>query len=85
MSADAGIEGSGSTGGGAGLRVTVDHESCSGTGYCARAAPTVFEVGEDDKSWVRDDVDWTTADHAEVRDAAAECPWMAIEVTEVSV
>lgn len=84
MAGETGTGGPSSTGGGAGLRITVDHESCSGTGYCARAAPTVFEVREDDKAWVRDDVDWAVADHAEVRGASAECPWMAIEVTEVT-
>jgi ferredoxin len=70
-----------SIGGGAGLRVSVDHELCSGMGYCARAEPAVFELRADDKSWVRDDVDWSTIDHGRLHNAAAACPWMAIEVT----
>ena len=71
-----------STGGGAGLHVRVDHELCGGMGYCHDAAPTVFELRSDDKSWVRDHVDWSTVDRAEVQEAASMCPWRAIEVTE---
>jgi ferredoxin len=34
------------------VRVSVDHDRCEGHARCMRVAPEVFEVRDDDKSYV---------------------------------
>ncbi len=63
------------------MKVAVDHRMCEGNGRCAEAAPEVFEVREDDRSYV-------LIEHppdqlkAKVRLAAQLCPRQAISITE---
>ena len=64
-----------------GLRVSVDHDRCSGTGYCQEGLPALFAV-EDRRAWLREDFDLATADYDDLEDAAAACPWFAITVEE---
>jgi ferredoxin len=64
-----------------GLRVSIDHDQCSGTGYCQERLPALFAV-EDRRAWLREDFDLATAGRDEVEDAAEACPWFAITVEE---
>ena len=64
-----------------GLRVSIDHGVCSGTGYCQERLPALFAV-EDRRAWLREDFDLTTAGRDDVEDAAEACPWFAITVEE---
>lgn len=64
-----------------GLRVSIDHSRCSGTGYCQESLPALFAV-EDRRAWLREDFDPATAGRDDVEDAAASCPWFAITVEE---
>jgi ferredoxin len=68
------------TGGGAGVVVTIDHGSCSGTAHCQQSMPDVFVV-IDRKSHVRSHVAWGSVDHAQLQEAVDGCPWFAITVT----
>jgi ferredoxin len=64
-----------------GLRVSIDHDQCSGTGYCQEGLPALFAV-ENRRAWLREDFDLIKAGHDDVEDAAAACPWFAITVEE---
>lgn len=68
-----------SSGGGAGLHVQIDHESCSGSGYCIRLCPDVFEL-KDEKSCIRENVNWSSVDREILNQACNACPWVAIKV-----
>ncbi|GLW89877.1 hypothetical protein Aglo03_06930 [Actinokineospora globicatena] len=59
----------------------VDHDLCSGTGYCAEIAPTVFTVRER-RAWLVEQTDGHPADPELVRRAADACPWFAISHTD---
>lgn len=69
----------GTEGGGAAVRVRIDHDLCSGTAHCQQSMPDVFVVTAR-KSHVRSDVDWESVDVAHLRNAADHCPWFAISV-----
>ena len=62
-----------------GLQVSIDHDQCSGTGYCQEGLPALFAV-EDRRAWLREDFDLAAADRNDVEDAAGACPWFAITV-----
>jgi ferredoxin len=62
-----------------GHRVSIDHDQCSGTGYCQESLPALFAV-EERRAWLREDFDLATADPGDVEDAAGACPWFAITV-----
>jgi ferredoxin len=66
-------------GGGAGIKVQVDHDMCSGTRNCERQYGEIFTV-ERSKAWVRGDVDWSKADVERLRMVETACPWAAIEI-----
>lgn len=68
------------TGGGAGVRVSVDHDTCSGTAHCQQSMPSVFTV-LNRKAHVRADVDWSMVDVAQLAHVVDACPWFAITVT----
>jgi ferredoxin len=34
------------------MRVTVDHNLCEGNGRCVEVAPSIFELRDDDRSYV---------------------------------
>jgi ferredoxin len=60
------------------LRVAVDHELCNGVGLCAEAAPAVFELRDDGKSWVRE---LRSADIDDERLAEAHDPLPVVAIT----
>jgi ferredoxin len=66
------------------MRVIVDHDQCDGYGKCQEAAPDIFELREDDLSYVLvDEVPAGRIDAA--RTAIKNCPKLAIsEVTEAA-
>jgi ferredoxin len=64
------------------MRVKVDHDNCDGYGKCQEAAPDVFELRDDDLSYVLVD-EVPEASIENVRRAIKNCPKQAIsEVTE---
>jgi ferredoxin len=75
---DAGVEDSS---GGMRMRVSVDHDKCEGHAKCEQAAPEVFQVRDDDKSYVLieepDESLW-----AKVRQAEKICPRQAVIIEE---
>lgn len=63
------------------LKVTVDHDLCEGHARCQSAAPEVFEVRDDDRSYVlMETVPEELRD--KVERAARLCPRQAITVEE---
>jgi len=64
-----------------GLQVSIDHDRCSGTGYCQEGLPALFTV-QDRRAWLREDFDLASADREDVEDTAGTCPWFAITVEE---
>jgi ferredoxin len=63
------------------MKVTVDHDLCEGHSRCQSAAPEVFEVRNDDKSYVlMEPVPEELRD--KVERAARLCPRQAITVEE---
>ncbi|MGW0706092.1 ferredoxin [Streptomyces sp. NPDC002643] len=63
-----------------GSRLSVDHDLCSGSGYCQEIAPEAFRL-QDRQAWPADDLDLSAADHDRLRQAEAACPWYAITFT----
>jgi ferredoxin len=63
----------------AGRSIAVDHQTCSGTGYCQEFFPQVFEVHEG-RSWLRDEADLATLSPDNLDEIEAVCPWFAITV-----
>ncbi|MDX2934463.1 ferredoxin [Streptomyces ipomoeae] len=63
-----------------GSLLSVDHDLCSGVGYCQKIAPEVFRLS-DGQAWLADDLDLAAADHDRLRRAEADCPWLAITFT----
>jgi ferredoxin len=59
------------------MRVVVDTDICEGHALCLRAAPEVFELGDDDRAMVHE-VDLTGEVLAKVQDAIMRCPVQAI-------
>jgi ferredoxin len=65
------------------LKATVDHDLCEGHSRCQSAAPEVFEVRDDDKSYVlMDKIPEELRD--KVERAARLCPRQAITVEELA-
>lgn len=62
-----------------GRTVRIDHTRCSGTGYCHEALPDLFELS-DKRAWLREGYDLASADVNDLEEAAAACPWFAINV-----
>jgi ferredoxin len=61
------------------MRVTVDQDLCEGNGLCVKAAPEVFELGDDDKAQVLIERPGEEL-RARVETAARRCPRQAIRV-----
>jgi ferredoxin len=65
------------------MKVIVDHETCEGHGKCQQAAPAVFELRDDDLSYVLvDEVPSESRD--QVRQAVRLCPRQAVKIVEES-
>ena len=63
------------------MKVVVDHKLCEGNGRCVEAASEVFELRDDDRSYVR--VERPAANlSSKVRLAASLCPRQAIRIIE---
>ena len=59
------------------MRVQVDHEQCEGNARCAAAAPEIFEVRADERSYVLvDEVPQASVERVER--AIRVCPKQAI-------
>ncbi|MGV9914691.1 ferredoxin [Streptomyces tendae] len=64
------------------MRIDIDLDKCCGAGQCVLAAPETFDQREEDGLVVLLDADPPAARAAGVREAAALCPALAIEVSE---
>jgi ferredoxin len=64
-----------------GRTLAIDHDRCSGTGYCQEHFPAVFTlIGS--RAHIRDDVDITMLTPETLEEAEAICPWFAISVSD---
>lgn len=63
------------------MKVVVDHNLCEGNGRCAEIAPEVFELRDDDRSYVLIEEPPQTL-RAKVELAARRCPRQAIRLIE---
>lgn len=61
------------------MKVKVDKELCIGIGNCVAAAPTVFEVNEENKAIV---LDPNSVNDDTILEAAESCPQNAIIVED---
>jgi ferredoxin len=64
-----------------GYRVVVDFDLCESNARCMEAAPTVFEVREDDYLYVLDETP-PDAVREQVEEAVRRCPKAAITLVE---
>jgi ferredoxin len=64
------------------MHITVDEEKCCGAGQCVLAAPDVFDQRDDDGIVVLLDATPPPEQYGAVREAAAVCPAVAIDVHE---
>ena len=64
------------------MHVTIDEAKCCAAGQCVLAAPDIFDQREDDGIVVLLDADPPADQYDNVRQAAAVCPAVAIEVRE---
>jgi ferredoxin len=64
------------------MHITVDEEKCCGAGQCVLAAPDVFDQRDDDGIVVLLDATPPPERYGAVREAAAVCPAVAIDVHE---
>ena len=62
------------------MRVAVDQDKCVAAGQCVAAAPDVFDQREEDGVVVLVNATPDAADEDGVRQAAAVCPALAIQV-----
>jgi ferredoxin len=63
------------------MKIVVDYDLCGGTAECMKAAPEVFEVGEDDRAKVL--IERPGEDlRAKVEKAVRRCPRQAITLQE---
>ena len=63
------------------MKVVVDHDLCEGHSRCMKTAPEVFEVREDDKSYVLIERPGESL-RAKVELAVKLCPRQAITIVE---
>jgi len=63
------------------MRVVVDHNLCEGNGRCAEVAPQMFELRDDDRSYVL--MQTSPQDlRAKIQLAVTLCPRQAIRLIE---
>ena len=63
------------------MRVVVDHELCEGNAECAKLAPEVFVVGDDDQAQLLMERP-PEALRAKVQAAVRRCPRQALSIVE---
>lgn len=63
------------------MKVWVDKNKCIGCGLCVSLAGEVFEMGEDNKSQVKQGADFEKNKEA-IKQAKDSCPVQAINVEE---
>ena len=63
------------------MRVVVDHTLCEGNGRCVEAAPGIFELRDDDRSYVLQERPPVSL-RAKVELAARLCPRQAIRLLD---
>jgi ferredoxin len=63
------------------MKIVVDYDLCEGNAECMKAAPEVFEVGDDDRAKVLIDHPGEEL-RAKVEKAVRRCPRQAISVVE---
>jgi ferredoxin len=63
------------------MRVSVDQDKCVGSGQCVLAAERVFDQRDEDGIVVLLDAEPAADLHDDVRQAAAVCPALAIELS----
>lgn len=63
------------------IKISLDMDSCCGTGYCERVAPEVFKV-VDDKVTLLENPGVGAVEPDRLRRAAAACPWRVIQLSE---
>jgi ferredoxin len=63
------------------MRVLVDHSLCEGNGRCVEVAPEVFELREDDRSYVRTET-LQQPMRGKVELAVRLCPRQAISIRD---
>ncbi|MEU5209956.1 ferredoxin [Streptomyces sp. NPDC020742] len=64
------------------MKIILDEGKCVGAGTCVLAAADVFDQRDEDGIVVLLDADPPHAALPQVKDAAARCPALAIEVVE---
>ena len=64
------------------MKVTVDQDKCVGSGHCVVAAGEVFDQRDEDGIVVLLNSDPPAEQAADVRQAAAVCPALAIVVAD---
>ena len=64
------------------LRVAANLERCAGHGQCLLAAPTVFDVDEDDLKVIVLDPEPDESLRPAVQRAVAMCPMSALEIVD---
>jgi ferredoxin len=65
------------------IRVTVNRDTCEGFATCIRNAPKVFDLGDDDRVLLRDEL-LPDSELARIRQAAYDCPTETISFTRES-
>lgn len=63
------------------MKVVVDHDLCEGNGRCVEVAPQVFELRDDDRSYVLTESPAQDL-RAKIQLAVTLCPRQAIRLTE---
>lgn len=63
------------------MKVVVDHDLCEGHSRCQEAAPEVFEVRDDDKSYLRME-NPSEALRPKIEQAVRICPRQAISIVK---
>lgn len=63
------------------MRVVVDYDLCESNGLCMMAAPTVFELRDDDNLYILEEHPGPELRN-KVESAAASCPKSAITLVE---
>ncbi|AJC53599.1 MULTISPECIES: ferredoxin [Streptomyces] len=64
------------------MKILIDEDKCVGAGQCVLAAADVFDQRDEDGIVILLDAAPPNASLPQVKDAAARCPALAIEVVE---